>query len=142
MRYVGQFYEIEVPLPSPLRSADELASVLRKFHASHKELYNFELPQRGVEFRVFSLRATVARRRDLKLVPLAKAASEAAVKRRRNCLFDGGWVDTPCYDGAGLFAGNVISGPAILEEEATTIVVPASFVCTVDASGTYVLRRR
>jgi N-methylhydantoinase A/oxoprolinase/acetone carboxylase beta subunit len=40
-----------------------------------------------------------------------------------------------------LLAGNVISGAAIIEEKATTIVVPESFACTVDASGSYLLNR-
>ena len=144
MRYVGQFYEIEVPLERPLAAADDLLQVLQTFHAKHKELYDFQLPGRGVEFRIFSLKATVADKVPLNIVPLAagKADATAAIKRRRRCLFAAGWIETPCYDGPALLAGNVIAGPAIVEEEATTVVVPERFTCTIDASGTYVLRRR
>ena len=63
MRYVGQFHEIEVPLPADLRSADDLRRVVETFHARHKELYKFDLPQRPIEFRTLSLRATVHARR-------------------------------------------------------------------------------
>ena len=65
-----------------------------------------------------------------------------APKRTRRCLFAAGWIDTPCYDGARLLAGHAIPGPAIIEEQATTIVVPDGFACTVDVSGSYVLTRR
>ncbi len=143
LRYVGQFYEIELPLNGALKSADDLAPVLQTFHARHKELYDFQLPERGVEFRIFSLKATVVDKVPLNIVPLAEgeADARAAIKRTRRCFFDAGWVETPSYDGAALLAGNVIAGPAIIEEEATTVVVPQNFTCTVDASGTYVLRR-
>jgi N-methylhydantoinase A len=144
MRYVGQFHEIEVPLPSELRSAQDLQTVLKTFHARHKELYKFDLPQRGIEFRTLSLRATVARKHDLKAMPLARgdADARAALKRTRRCHFGEDWIETPCYDGARLLAGNSIPGPAIIEEQATTIVVPERFVCTVDTSGSYLLTRR
>ena len=143
IRYAGQFHEIEVPLPSALKSPGDLEEVLKAFHARHKELYTFELPFRQVEFLTFWLRATAARRLDLKMIPIAKgeANPKAALKRKRRCLFGKDWVETPCYDGERLLAGNVVPGPAIIEEKATTVVVPPSFTCAVDASGTYLLKR-
>jgi N-methylhydantoinase A/oxoprolinase/acetone carboxylase beta subunit len=66
----------------------------------------------------------------------------AALKRTRRCLFGEDWIDTPCYDGGRLLAANLIPGPAIIEEEATTIVISDSFGCAVDASGSYLLTRR
>jgi N-methylhydantoinase A len=144
MRYVGQFHEIEIALPGPLTSADNLGTALTAFHARHKELYKFDLPGRGVEFRTLSLRATAARQFDLNVKPLARGKPDprAALKRTRRCLFGNDWVETPCYDGSRLLAANVIPGPAIIEEQATTIVVPERFTCTIDASGSYLLTRR
>jgi len=144
MRYVGQFHDIEVSLPGEVRSREDIQTVIKTFHARHKELYKFDLPERGIEFRTCSLRATLARRLDLKVVPLAlgKADSSAALKRTRRCLFGEDWIETACYDGRRLLAGNRIPGPAIIEEEATTIVIPERFICTVDASGSYLLTRR
>lgn len=141
VRYVGQFHDIEVSLPGELKSRADIQKVIETFHARHKELYKFDLPARGIEFRVCSLRATLARRRDLKVVPLKRGAAAAAVKRIRRCLFADDWIDTPCYDGRTLLAGNAIQGPAIIEEEATTIVVPDRYTCRVDASGSYLLTR-
>jgi len=143
IRYAGQFHEIEVPLPSALKSPGDLEEVLKAFHARHKELYTFELPFRQVEFLTFWLRATAARRLDLKMIPIAKgeANPKAALKRKRRCLFGKDWAETSCYDGERLLAGNVVPGPAIIEEKATTVVVPPSFTCAVDASGTYLLKR-
>ena len=144
MRYVGQFHEIEVPLAGELKSPEDVQALLEAFHARHKELYTFDLRGRGVEFRTISLRATVKKKRELNLVPLARGQADpsAAFKRKRSCLFGNDWVETPCYDGAKLLADNLIPGPAIIEEEATTIVIPETFICSVDASGSYLLKRR
>lgn len=144
MRYVGQFHEIEVPLPGELKSAEDVQALMKSFHARHKELYTFDLQGRGVEFRTISLRATVRRKRELALVPLGRGPADpkAAFKRTRSCLFGDDWIETPCYDGAKLLADNLIPGPAIIEEEATTIVIPEKFICSVDASGSYLLKRR
>ena len=141
VRYVGQFHDIEVSLPEELKSPEDIQAVIKTFHARHKELYKFDLPERGIEFRTCSLRATLARKLDLKVVPLARGGAGAAVKRTRRCLFGEDWIDTPCYDGRRLLAGNRIPGPAIIEEQATTVVVPERFTCTVDASGSYLLQR-
>jgi N-methylhydantoinase A len=143
MRYVGQFHQIEVPLPSVFNSPDDVETVLEAFHARHKELYSFNLPFRGVEFLTFWLKATAARKLDLQVVPIARGESNpaAALKRTRRCLFGRNWVEAPCYNGEQLLAGNVIPGPAIIEEKVTTVVIPESFTCTVDAAGIYLLKR-
>jgi len=46
------------------------------------------------------------------------------------------------HDGEKVLAGNVIAGPAIIEETTTTVVIPDAFVCSVDRYKNYVLTRR
>jgi len=143
MRYAGQFHEIEVPLPERLKSAKDLETVLASFHARHKELYTFHLPNRQVEFLTFWLRATAGRPLSLKMKPIKRGRSNPkdAFKRKRRCFFGKKWLDTACYDGERLSAGNTVVGPSIIEERATTVVVPPGFNCSVDISGTYLLRK-
>jgi len=143
MRYAGQFHEIELPLPSDFRSAADVEAVVKAFHARHKEIYTFDLPFRAVEFLTFRLRATAPRSFGLQILPLAQGTHDpkGAFKRTRRCRFGKEWVDTPCYDGGRMLAGHVLPGPAIVEEKATTVVVPQGFTATVDAAGTYLLRR-
>jgi N-methylhydantoinase A len=143
MRYAGQFHEIELPLPTVFRSAADIEEVVKSFHARHKEIYTFDLPFRAVEFLTFRLKATAPRAFGLQISPLAAGTPDpkGAFKRMRRCWFGKEWVDTPCYDGERMLAGYVLPGPAIVEEKATTVVVPKGFTATVDASGTYLLRR-
>jgi len=143
MRYAGQFHEIELPLPSAFRSAADIEEVVKAFHARHKELYTFDLPFRGTEFLTFRLKATAPRPVGLQIQPLAQGTSDPkpAFKRMRRCWFGKSWVETPCYDGERVLAGQVFPGPAIIEAKATTVVIPNDFTCTMDPSGSYLLRR-
>jgi N-methylhydantoinase A len=143
MRYAGQFHEIELPLPSTFRSAADVDEVVKAFHARHKELYTFDLPFRGTEFLTFRLKATTPRGVGLQVLPLAQGTADpqAAFKRMRRCWFGKEWVETPCYDGERVLAGQIFRGPAIIEAKATTVVIPKNFTCKMDVSGSYLLSR-
>jgi N-methylhydantoinase A len=139
MRYAGQFHEVEVELGGEF-TADQLDDTVKKFHQRHEALYTFGMPWKSVEFLNFRLRATAARA-PFRLRELGGGASDGAppLKRRRSCWFDGREMDTPVYDGAQLLAGCRFNGPAIIEETTTTVVVPATYVCTVDQWKNYLL---
>ena len=47
----------------------------------------------------------------------------------------GGWADTPVYKRDALRAGNVIAGPALIEEHASTTVVQPGDELRVDGLG-------
>lgn len=141
MRYVGQFHEVEVPIPADALSAEGLRSVVEDFHERHRSLYTFATPGRPVEFLTFRLKATV--RRDALTLRGAERDGtdpEAARKGTRRCDFVDGIFDTRVYEGERLRPGTELTGPAIIEERTTTIVVPRSFTCAVDAFRNYVLR--
>jgi N-methylhydantoinase A len=103
------------------------------------------MPKREVEFLNLLLKATV-RHDPLKLaeIPAATAAVDQALKRRRSALWSlsRGYEETPVYDGDRLAAGHRITGPAIIEEPATTVVIPPLYTCTVDKIKNYILSRR
>lgn len=52
-----------------------------------------------------------------------------------------GYVDTPVYDYAGLRAGHVLTGPAIVEVPTTTAVIPGGFTGVLDRLGNLVITR-
>ena len=142
MRYVGQFHEVEVELSGANLTASQLEDTLTKFHERHEELYTFSMLWKSVEFLTFRLRATAARA-PFRLREIGRVGPDSAIglKRRRSCWFDGREVDTPVYDGTQLLAGCRFHGPAIIEETTTTVVIPASFLCTVDQWKNYLLTR-
>jgi len=56
----------------------------------------------------------------------------AALKTHRPVYWEGGFRETPVYDYERLISGNVVEGPAIVESESTTYVLPAGAGLTVD----------
>ena len=66
-----------------------------------------------------------------------------AIKAYRDAVFsaDGKRLRTPIYDGGLLGAGASVSGPAIIEEVTTTIVIEPGWTALLDASGSYLITR-
>ena len=146
MRYVGQFHEVEVfEVPNGAIGATELEGIIEAFHKRHKDLFTFNMPGREVEFLNLGVKAT-ARQERLRLAEIPRATGDAsrALKRRRPILWElsRGYEETPVYDGTKLACGHKIPGPAIIEEPATTVVIPASYDCAVDGVKNYILSRR
>jgi N-methylhydantoinase A len=143
LRYVGQFHEVEVEVPSAALDNAGMDEAIANFHARHEGLYTFNMPSQTVEFLTFRLRATTPKAAfELRRLGRGDGDPSAALKRRRTCRFDGRDIETPVYDGAILEAGDRFEGPAIIEETTTTVVIPTRYSCEVDAFHNYVLTRR
>ena len=165
LRYIGQFHEVEVEMPidpgqdlaetaegtfrasvfrdaGGMRMLDAVEEAIDNFHAKHYDLYTFNMPWQGVELLTFRLRATVPKAPfELHRIPEGGPDPSDALKSHRDCWFGGERVSTPVFDGDRLRAGNRIAGPAIIEEPTTTVVIPESFVATVDTRRSYHLNR-
>ncbi|PVA09456.1 5-oxoprolinase [Pelagivirga sediminicola] len=141
MRYVGQVHECTVEI-SPFEVTEtSLEKIKDAFHARHKELYTYDEPRSAVE--VVNVESTinghVAKPTRMKIAPGKGAA--AAIKGHRDMVFsaDGTARSTPVYDGGALGAGDTLTGPAVIEEVTTTIVVEPDWTVTLHDTGTYVL---
>ncbi len=132
-RYVGQGYELTVPVPAGTLDAAALVRVRASFDEVYAARYGYAQPAEPVEVVTWKLSAIGGAPR----VTLAKAATSpvaGALKGRRRAYFPeaGGWVDCPIYDRYKLAAGLEIAGPAIVEERESTSVLPPGAVATVD----------
>ena len=142
LRYIGQFHEVEVDMAGGKITRETVDAAAAGFTHKHEELYTFAMPWKAVEILTSRLKATTPNA-PFALPQVAKgdADPKPALKRRRTCRFNGRDVDTPIYDGEKVMAGNVISGPAIIEETTTTVVIPEAYVCSVDKYKNYILIR-
>ena len=142
LRYVGQFHEVEVDMAGGKITREAVDAAADGFARKHEELYTFAMPWKAVEILTLRLKATTPNAPfALPQVTKGGADPKPALKRRRTCRFNGRDVDTPIYDGEKVMAGNVISGPAIIEETTTTVVIPEAYVCSVDKYKNYILTR-
>ena len=130
VRYAGQSYAVEVPYAAPA----EPERLGADFRAAHRALYGFDTEE---AWELEAIRVTVAAppRQSLEAVP-EPSGGTATAHASAPCLFeDAGWLETPRYDRAALGVEQRISGPAIIEDEWSTVVVEPRATAWSDALG-------
>src|SRR6058998_3443490 len=142
-RYVGQGYELAVPVPSGRLDADALVRVRASFDEVYAARYGYANPAEPVEIVTWKLSAVGGAPR----IALAKAATRSVGESRkgtRRAYFPEtrGYVDTPVYDRYALAAGTSLSGPAIVEERESTTVLPPGVTATVDEYANLIAETR
>jgi N-methylhydantoinase A len=146
MRYVGQEHAVTVDLPLKVFAKEDRAAIKRHFDEMHAQRYGTSAPDERAE--IVSLRSTVTGvMRKPPRDKLARAGNprsngappQVAFTGRRPVFFDGKFRPTPTYARTALAAGNRITGPALIEEHASTTVLEPADRLTVDAHGNLVI---
>ncbi len=144
MRYVGQSYELTVPLQENDLDADALDEILAQFHQEHERSYGFKAEGEPVEFVALRLSAVgVITKPQLWKVRRGDDATTNAVKETRPVYFaeTGGRLNCPIFDRYQLGSGDEITGPAIIEEVDSTTVIHPDYQAVVDEFGNLFLSR-
>ncbi|AVS66247.1 5-oxoprolinase [Paracidovorax avenae] len=138
MRYVGQEHAVTVDLPLAFFESRDRSAIKRQFDELHKVRYGTSAPKEPAD--LVSLRVTVLG--TMKKPPKHQVAQgsdkpEADALRTVKPVYfrAGGWADTPVFKRDLLRAGNSISGPALIEEHASTTVVQPGDALRVDELG-------
>ncbi len=136
LRYVGQAYEVNVPVPAGALTGGVTAEIARRYHELHKRLYAHCHPDHPVELvsvRIAALGLTAAP--PLRERPAGNAA--ARPRETRPVYFDDAddYVDCCVYDRSALGPGAVFEGPAIVEQMDTTTVIHPGQQASIDAFG-------
>ena len=144
MRYVGQGYELKVPLPAGKISEAGLVSTWATFHAMHKREYGhaFEAnPIEVVNIRVSGL-GRMPKIRYSQTSRNGRSLAAAKVKSGQ-CLFrvEGKLraFDTQFYRRHSLPVDIHLAGPAIVLQQDSTTVIPPSCTAVVDAAGNLII---
>jgi N-methylhydantoinase A len=134
LRYAGQSFELTVPA-----GGTTLAPAIAAFHARHERRYGFCAPDDPVQIvtaRVIAIGTTV--KPEIRTGANAAAPSEpvgAALRETRAVWNADAFAPTPVYRRDALAAGNVICGPAIVEQYDATTYVAAGWRAHVDAGA-------
>jgi N-methylhydantoinase A/oxoprolinase/acetone carboxylase beta subunit len=127
LRYLGQRYEVNVPLPAQALSARGVGPLAARFNEMYRRRYGREIRDVPIEAVTFRVRVgSPPARND---VPRwSQTAGHTPLRERRSVHFQGGWVRScPVYDRYALPSGARLRGPAVVEErESTTVVTPAA----------------
>ena len=142
MRYPLQNYEIDVTLPSGSIDSGWLRRAADAFHAAHQRLYSY--CDRGEQVQIVNLRvAAIGQTEHVKprLIERGSADPKTAQKSERQVRFQesAALKTCPIYERDRLLAGNVVNGPAVIEQADSTTLVPPSFNACVDRHGRLIL---
>ena len=132
LRYSGQNYELEVPI-SGGRLALDLAAVRADFERQHRRLYSYATAE---PLECVALRVVAAVPAGLPSLLERRAAGPALVVSAYPCSMPGhGAVRAAVYRRAGLETERPVPGPALVEDELTTTVVPPGQAARLDRLG-------
>jgi N-methylhydantoinase A len=129
LRYSGQSYAVEIHDPA----LHDPAALGQQFMERHEALYGFATEE---PWELVSLRVSLSAPRAGKPEPQAAEATTVAPHSETPCWFDSAEsVATPRYDREALGAGTVLTGPAIVEDDWSTVVLPPGATLEADAAG-------
>ena len=144
LRYVGQAFEVRVGAPDGPVDEAFRSQVVGRFHDEHERLYGYcyrDDPRHTVEWvnvRVSGIGPI--RRPELIELPETRAAGRKA-RYRSVCFDEATWWNTPVYRRTDLSRGDLIGGPAIIEEYGSTLPLHPGFSAETDAYGNLVIRQ-
>jgi N-methylhydantoinase A len=128
MRYAGQNYELNVPLRDEATDTGFIKRLLNRFAEAYERQYDYTAPDDPVEIVTFRIEAyglvekpAFETHEAAGLDPSAALIAERQVYHPETRTF----IASPVYDRDTIRTGNVIAGPAVIEQmDSTTLVLP------------------
>ena len=139
MRFVGQAFEIPVPVETATIAALQAADLAARFDQEHRRVYlHGGEPGRKVE--LVGLRFGV-RRRLADLPEVRERATDMIRPAAWEVVTGGRGVSAQLVDAAALGVGEGVAGPALVEGYSSTTWVPPGWQGARDQAGNMLLRR-
>jgi len=140
LRYRGQAYEINIPVPDGFLNKEQLAEIYEKFHEAHQRLYGHAAPNEPIE--IVNLRLMAIGRVPKPTLKRREHKPPGAVKpkEREVYFFKTGWLSCPIFSRE--LPADAIAGPAIIEGKESTIAVLPGHRATVDEWGNLIIEVR
>ena len=139
MRYAGQAFDLQVPVPEGLRTEPDLDAITELFHLEHERIYSFRDPESSVEVSTERVRIT-GRIPPLELPPTPERGPAEPIDTR-TVYVAGRCLDVPVHARRELGRDADIPGPAIIEQEDCTVWVLPGWNAAVHRTGSLLIRR-
>ncbi len=138
LRYQGQQYEVTVTLDFDPERDTDTERLKALFEAAYRALYGVNPSNMAIEAVTWRLSAST----QLDRSPIGQQISQTPSEPRawRPVYAWGDRLEAAVYDRASLALGQVIAGPAVIEERETTTIVPPGWSATVNELGCIVLQ--
>jgi len=123
LRYQGQSYELCIPYEK---------NFIELFHQAHEHNFSYRLQDTPLELVSIQCSLTVNRKKQA--LPRQKRSTHRKVEPfcEQPVYFEHTPVNVPVFKRADMASGIVLAGPALVVDNYTTILLPASFLLEVD----------
>lgn len=132
LRYAGQSFELEVSVDDPI----SIETVQERFGAAHERAYGYQMNE-PVEIVTLRVAASI----ENEVPPTSYTGGDDTPARERSGVFDESRQSVPVYVRNRLAPSSRIEGPAVVEDDESTIVVRPDWTGIVQPDGTMVLER-
>jgi N-methylhydantoinase A len=135
IRYVGQEFPIQTPVEESAIASGDMETIRAGFDEIHDRRYGHKATSEAVE--IVNIRLTATGKRERSRFPELPPATTDALIAHRHVIFDDSLegIECPIYDRERLGPGARISGPAVIQEYASTTVLFPGDEMQVAASG-------
>jgi N-methylhydantoinase A len=143
--YLGQGYDIEVPLPDGESAERVFARIPDLFERQYAKVFAVSKLDEALEIVNWKVEATgpetsLREGYSLKSAGSGRSDGEARKGTRPAYLSQAaGYVDCPVHDRYALVPGDEIVGPALIEERESTCVIGAGDIARVDAHSNLIV---
>ena len=136
VRFYGQVSGgLTLPVAAGTLGDADVRDVFKLFHVKHNEEFGYTLPEDMAELEIVNARISAEGEREtvpLPVFPLPAARTPEPSASRPVYFDDAGWLDTAIWQRGDLPVGHVVEGPAIIEQNDTTTLLPPGSHATVD----------
>jgi N-methylhydantoinase A len=144
MRYLKQYHEVNVTVSQEEIMKGDLRSIAKKFHLEHSRLYGYSLEEMGTAIEMINLRLKCIGKTEkpkFSKMKYAGADPSGAFKKNRRVYLatKKTFQKVPVFEGGKLRYGNIIGGPAIIEQINTTTFVSSEFSVICDFYGSFTM---
>jgi N-methylhydantoinase A len=139
MRYAGQSFELTVDWDSATFAAPTPEALAELFHRVHEGVYGFRDTDSAIE--ITALRVRVTGHMEPIAMPAATELPSPTPQGRRRIFAAAGWQDWPVWQRATLGRGASLPGPAVIEQDDSTLILLPGWTATVDSRGNLEMQR-
>jgi N-methylhydantoinase A len=143
-RYVKQYHEVSFPMPLDAVEEGNLAGIAESFHTEHNRMYGYSLEKEGTPVELINVRLRavgITEKPAFAEEEYAGGDASTALKGRREVYLpeEEGTGTVPIFDGHKTRFGHRITGPALVEQINTTLLLTSNYDCLCDKHGTFVV---
>jgi N-methylhydantoinase A len=144
LRYLGQFHELSIEIAPALLPRFDPDAVLTDFHTRHAHIYGHSAPDKPVEFVSLQVDALgeIDRPHASETPNVQGAAAQNTGTRMILLDAEAGKVAAQVFERAALNEGASLTGPAIITQLDSTVIVGPGETATVATDGAILIERK